>query len=402
MPPALALHGHVEPGFEAVRQTFEENFTKRAEIGAGLCVTHKGRVVVDLWGGVSDRATGREWTGDTLNIVFSTTKGLAATGLLMLADRGQLDYDRPVADYWPEFAAHGKAEITVRTLMNHRAGLLTVDEPLTLEDFEQRPEKIGQAVANQAPSWAPGTDQGYHGVSYGFFVAELFKRIAGESLGHFIRREIAHPLGADVHLGLAEEHEPRVATLYPVSRKEALTQVIPKMLASRSVEGRVYRQIVFKGDAARAFSNPAELGAKGMVTFGTRRVRALELPWSSAVASARGLARMYAALANGGSVDGVQLVRPETIAPVMPRQSWSDRDRVLRKPIGWSQGYVKEAGVFSPNPESFGHPGAGGSLGWCDPVANVSIGYVMNRMDHRIRSPRAIAICDAVYRSLAG
>lgn len=394
------IHGTVAAGFEPVRAAFVQNVKRGGEIGAGLCITHRGETVVDLWAGVADRATGRPWGPDTLNVVFSVTKGMAATALLMLADRGLLDYDRPVAHYWPEFAAHGKEAITVRTLLCHRAGLVALDEPLTLDDFEQRPEKVARACAEQHPFWAPGTDQGYHGVTYGPYVAELFRRVAGESIGTFLAREVAGPLGADVYLGAPEHVRDRVATNYPVGKVEAATQVIPKLLLHRGTEGRVYRQVAFKGLAAKAFGNPPELGAKGMNNWNDPRVQRLELPWANAVASARGLARVYAALANGGAVDGVRLVQPEVIEPLFARQSWSERDRILRRPMGWSQGFVKEGpAIFSPNLESFGHPGAGGSLGWCDPKARVSIGYVINRMGHHIRSPRALALCKALYAS---
>ncbi len=396
----VQVHGEVAPGFEPVRAAFVENFQRRDEIGAAVCVTHRGRVVVDLWAGVADRDTQRPWAPDTLNILFSTTKGIAAIAMLMLADRGGIDYDRPVADYWPGFAQHGKGAITVRTLLNHRAGLVALDQPLTLDDFEHHPERVVAACEQQRPYWTPDTDQGYHGVTYGPYIGELFRRAAGESIGQFLAREVSGPLQADVYLGLPDDKRPQVATNYPIGKWEAATRVIPKLLAHPGLEGRVYRQVVLRGDASRAFANPAELGPKGMQNYNAARVHRMELPWAGALGSARGLARVYGALANGGAIDGVRLVSPEAIAPLTRRQSWVERDRVLRKPAGWSQGFIKEeTRLFSPNPESFGHPGAGGCLGWCDPKAQLSIGYVINRMGHHIRSPRALALCHALYRS---
>lgn len=399
--PAARIEGTVAAGFEPVREAFAENFARRGEWGAGLCVWHDGRVVVDLWGGVMHRADATPWGADTLATMFSSTKGLVALCFLMLAERGRLDYDAPVSRYWPEMGAAGKETLTVRALLNHRAGLVGIDAPITLEMLALRPDEVARILAAQAPCWAPDTDQGYHGVTYGLYAAELFRRIAGESLGSFLQREITGPLGADVHLGLPEELDARVATNYPITAGERVFKVIPKLLFHGGQEGRVYRQVALRREAGRAFANPRETGPLGIANFNTPRVRRLELAWANAIGSARGLCRVYAALANGGELDGVRLVDTTTIAPVHARQSWVARDRVLRKPLGWSQGFIKEEErLFSPNPESFGHPGAGGSLGWCDPIERLAIGYVMNKMDHRIRSPRALALCHAIYRCL--
>lgn len=396
------IQGTVEPGFEPVKATFEENFKRRGELGAAVCIWHQGEVVVDLWGGVVDRKTKAPWAADTMTLVFSCTKGLAATALLMLADRGQLDYDAPVAEYWPEFAQNGKADITVRTLLNHRAGVVGLDDPLTIADFVERPERVAEVCAKQAPHWEPGTTQGYHGVSYGPYAGELFRRVAGESIGTFFNREISGALGADLYLGLPPELEPRVATNYPARLREKLFGVLPKLIGHTGLEGRVYRQVVKKGSPAqRAFSNPAELGARGLGNYNRSDVRQAELPWCNAIGSARGLARVYQALVAGGTLDGVKLASPESIAPVHERQSWEEMDQVLRKPLGFSQGFVKEeTRLFSPNTEMFGHPGAGGSLGMADPKAGVAMAYVMNQMGHHIRSPRALALCHSLYQCL--
>lgn len=402
------IHGHTAAGFEPVREAFVENFARRGEYGAQVCVRHRGEVVVDLWAGLADVAAKRAFEADTLGLVFSTTKGMAALCFLMLADRGQLDYDAPVARYWPEFAQGGKGEISVRTLLNHRSGLVGIDAPITLDDLEGPPEKVDAILAAQAPRWAPGTDQGYHGVTFGLYAAALFRRIAGETIGVFFAREVAGPLGADVFIGLPEALESRVAVNYPATTFERVFKIVPKLLAHPGLEGRVYRQVALGRDAAKAFANPRELGPMGLDNLNLRRVRALELPWMNAMASARGLARVYGALAEGGTVPGkdgqpVTLVRPEALEPLGQRQSWVAMDRVLRKPVGWSQGFLKEEErMFSPEPTSFGHPGAGGALGWCDPKNHLAIGYVMNKMGHHIRSPRALALSHATYRCIAG
>ncbi len=402
MPKTITVHGVVAAGFEPVRDAFLANFVRRGEIGAGFCVYRDGVPIIDLWGGVADRATDRPWDADTMAIVFSSTKGALALSLMLLADRGLLDYDAPVARYWPEFAQADKADITARTLLNHRAGLITIDQPFTLDDLAHDPQKVVDACARQAPMWAPGTDQGYHAVTFGLYGGELFRRVAGTSVGRFLADEIAGPLGADVFIGLPAHHDHRVAVNYPADTRERLTRGLPKLLFHRGLEGRVYRQAAQRGTAtARAFSNPRELGPMGLDNYNTRRVRAMELPWSNGVASARGLARVYAALARGGELDGVRLLRPRSVEAVHRRQSWVSNDRVLRKPLGFAQGFIKEeTRMFSPHVEAFGHPGAGGALGFCDPRSRLGIGYVMNRMGHHVRSPRALALCHALYRCL--
>jgi len=398
----IEVEGTVAPGFEPVHSAFVANVARRGEWGAGFCAWHAGRVVVDLWGGQAGRARGAPWRADTLATIFSATKGLVALSFLMLADRGALDYDRPVADYWPEFARAGKGAITVRTLLNHAAGLIAVDAPLTLDLLEHRPDQVAGILAAARPRWSPGAEQGYHAVTFGLYAQELFRRIAGETLGSFLAREVARPLGADVYLGLPAELEPRVARNHPATRAERALKIVPKLLFDPGRDGRVYRQVALGRDAARALGNPRELGPRGLANFNRRRFRALELPWVNAVASARGLCRVYAALANDGAIDGVRLVGAGAIEPVMARQSWAERDRVLQKPIGWSQGFLKEeVGMFSPNRESFGHAGAGGALGWCDPRARLALGYVTGKMDHRVHSRRARALCAALYRCVA-
>lgn len=398
----VEVEGTVASGFEAVRDAFAHNVARRGEWGAGFCAWHAGRVVVDLWGGQAGRGGGAPWRPDTLATIFSATKGLVALSFLMLADRGALDYDRPVADYWPEFARAGKQAISVRTLLNHAAGLVAVDAPLTLDLLEHQPDQVARILADERPRWSPGAEQGYHAVTFGLYAQELFRRIAGETLGSFLAREVARPLGADVYLGLPAELEPRVAHNHPATRAERVLKIVPKLLLDPGRDGRVYRQVALGRDAARALGNPRELGPRGLENFNRRRIRALELPWVNGVASARGLCRVYAALANRGAIDGVRLVGAAAIEPVMARQSWAERDRVLRKPIGWSQGFLKEeVGMFSPNRESFGHAGAGGALGWCDPRAHLALGYVTGKMDHRVRSRRARALCAALYRCVA-
>jgi len=393
----IAVHGTVSPGFEPVEAAFRENFERRGEVGAAACAWHQGEKVVDLWGGQADRDSQHAWDEDNLAVIFSATKGMLALCLLMLADRGKLDYDRAVADYWPEFGTRDKRAISVRELLNHRAGLSFLEQPLPLADWSD-PTRVGPALASQRPHWPPGSDQGYGAVSTAAYAAELFRRIADRSFGDFFAEEVARPLDADVFIGLPAELEPRVATLYPAQLGVTQLRLLPEMLTGRTVEGRLLRALLRKRSlTSRAFGNPA-LGRDGARVFNDPGVHRLEIPWAGGIGSARGLAKIYAALAMGGSLEGVQLCHPESIEPLLRRQSWSDRDRVLLKPLGFSQGFVKEeCHVFSPGEEAFGHSGMGGSLGLADPSRQLAFGYVMNRMDLRVRSPRCLALCHALY-----
>lgn len=395
------IEGTVAPGFEPVREALRENFRTRGEWGCALSVWHDGKTVVDLWGGERSRRDRLPFLPTTLATAFSSTKGMAALCLLMLADRGKLDYDAPVADYWSGFGKSGKERITVRTLLNHRAGLVGLDRDVTLDELGQ-PDTVRELLETQRPRWEPDTSQGYHAITFGLFAGELFRQVQGESMGAFLAREVAKPLDADVYLGLPEELEPRVATNHPATRREQLLKILPKAAVGWGIEGRVYRNVLVGGDAAKAFAFPSELGPRGLHNFNTRKVHALELPWANALVSARGLCRVYSVLANGGTLDDVTLVRPESLEPIRRRQSWAEKDRVLQKPLGWSQGFLKEeTRLFSPNPESFGHPGAGGALGWCDPQSKLAIGYVTCKMAHHVRSPRALALCHAIYRCVS-
>jgi CubicO group peptidase (beta-lactamase class C family) len=388
------IHGEVAPGWEPVAEAFRASFSPGGEVGAAVCMIERGVVVVDLWGG--EASPGVPWKNDMLTLVFSATKGLVALCLLMLADRGLLDYDAPVAKYWPELAKNF-GSVTVRALLNHRAGTSMVDEPLRLVDFHD-PERVARVLERQTPSWKPGSTQGYGATAWGMYAGELFRRVAGESVGTFFRREVAIPLSADAWIGAPPDVDARVSTLIPLGRRERLTTQIPAML-TRSADGRVFRNVVFfkKSFTRRALANPVDIGPQGMSAFNRPEVRRPELPWCNGLTTARALARIYAAMV--GPIDGVRLVSEAAIVPLRIRQS-SEVDRVMCREMGFSQGFLKDdPELFSPNPASFGHPGSGGSLGWVDPDRKLAIGYTMNRLDWRIRSPRAVALCHAAYRS---
>ena len=389
--------GSYADGFEPVAAHFAAQVRDGAELGAGFAVYQRGRCVVDLWGGQADVARGVPWARDTRIVVFSVTKGLAAMALALLVDRGQLELDAPVATYWPGFAASTKHAITVRTLVNHRAGLIGLDTPLTLDDClrPDRRDRLVHALETQRPAWEPDTAQGYHAITFGMYARELIERVAARDLGELLRDELFAPLEADVSLGTPAELDPRVATLYPPSTATRAWHMVRAAVHGDTPEGRIARDLVTRGSRSRtAFGNPRG----GLAAYNSPAVRRGVLAWASATASAHGLARAYVPFASGGTAFGRSYLRPATLAPIHARQSWSERDLVLHKPIGWSQGFLKdELTLFSPNPEAFGHAGMGGALGWCDPVAELAFGYVMNRLDWRVRSPRAIALCHALY-----
>jgi CubicO group peptidase (beta-lactamase class C family) len=398
--PAPALGSYAE-GYAPIAACFARQLADGAEIGAGLCVHHRGRPVVDVWGGTAEVATGRAWEYDTRVVLFSVTKGLTAMALHLLADRGQLDWNAPVADYWPGFAQHGKAGIPVATLLNHRAGLPSLSTKLTLDDC-LRPERaaaVRQALEAQRPLWPPGQGQGYHATTFGMYARELFERIAGEPLGPFLRRELFEPLGSDVWVGAPATEERRVATIYPPTAAARVgNMLLANLLRPSSIEARVAREVLRPRSIGRgALLNP-DPGPAGVGAYDRPAVRQATLAWASATGSARGLSRAYLPFAAGGLHDDRRYLQAASLHPVYERQGWSDRDLVLQKPLGWSHGFLKEEpNVFGPTREAFGHPGLGGALGWCDPVHHLTLGYVMNRLDWRVRSPRALALCRALY-----
>lgn len=393
-------HGSVDPGFAPVHAAFERLFREGHEIGASIAVYHRGQRVVDLWGGVADVASARPWARDTRSVVFSCSKGLTAMAFAMLGDRGGFDWDAPVADAWPEFAQAGKGGVTIRTLFNHRAGLPVLDTPFTLDEAVSGGDRLRDALAAQRPVWAPGDDQGYHATTYGLYAGELFTRLAGESIGTFLARELLGPLDADVSLGTPPDVDARVASLYAPTAWDRVRGMLTNVASGNYTEARVLGAMVFGGGLPRrAFTNPS---VASPVEYGVPRVWRAELPWGSGTATADGLARAYLPFAHGGEAAGRRYLREAALTPLYGRQGWAERDRVLQKPLGWSQGFLKEeARMFSPVPESFGHSGLGGSIGWCDPVNQLTFAYVPNRLGPQVRSPRALALCHAIYASPA-
>jgi CubicO group peptidase (beta-lactamase class C family) len=381
------IDGWVAPGFGAVRDAFAANFASGAEVGAAFAVYHRGEKVVDLWGGTADRATGRPWEERTIVLVFSTTKGATATCAHLLAARGALDLDAPVVRYWPEFGSAGKEGVTVAHLLSHEAGLAWVDEPMALEDALAW-DPVVAALARQAPHWPPGTEHGYHALTFGWLVGEVVRRVSGRSIGAFFAEEVAGPLGLDFWIGLPEAEEPRVAPL-----------VTPEVTGDGEVQAAMAAVLGPGTELGRALSAPGGAFARTEV-FNTRAVRAAEVPAANGVGDARSVARMYAALI--GEVDGVRLLAPDHLARATARRTRGPDRILLGMDIQFGLGFMVRSGVAAiGGPRSFGHFGAGGSMGWADPDADLAFGYVMNRMHLGLTGDlRSIRLVEATYAAV--
>ncbi len=384
---AMSIEGDCDAKFSRVRDAFASNFETMGEVGAAVAVTIDGKPVVDLWGGHADRSRTRPWTRDTLVNVYSTTKGLTAMCAHRLVDQRKLDLDAPVASYWPEFAQAGKDRMPVRFLLSHRAGLPAVRKPLPREAFFQW-DTMCSALAAQEPWWEPGTGFGYHAITYAWLVGEVIRRASGRTPGNYFREEIAEPLGLDAHIGLDAKHDLRVAPIIgPLPPKPGEPNLMMDML--RDPESMT----------AKAITNPP-IDIVGDAN--TRAWRAMELPSANGHATARSLARVYGSLARGGELDGYRVLTPESIVRCYTEQS-NGIDLVMKVQGRVGLGFMlnSETIPLGPNPRPFGHPGAGGSIGFADPDAKVGFGYVMNQMGSSATiDPRATRLIDAVYASL--
>jgi len=387
MTDSVVVSGHVTPRFARVRDAFARNFVEHGDVGAACAVYWRGELVVDLWGGLADREAGTPWDRDTLALVFSTTKGLAATCVMRLVECGLIDVDAPIARYWPEFAAAGKGSIPVRWALCHKAGLADVPGTFTLEEIFAW-EPVVTAIARQAPNWEPGTQHGYHMRSYGWIVGEIVRRVTGRTLGRYFADEIAAPLGLELWIGLPEAMEARVASLIPAPpiADPGMRSFLEARLGADTLLGRV-------------FAGPSNLFAYD-TRWNRREFHAAEMPSSNGTGTARAVARMYAAIA--GEVDGVRLLRPDTVERARLVQS-EGTDAVLGLPTRFGLGYMLPPALsLTAAPTALGHPGAGGSLGLADTEAELGFGYVMNQMQLGMTGdPRSAALVEAVYASLA-
>lgn len=404
-----SVHGHVEEGWGKVADTFRANFDGNpGEVGAACCVYVGGRPVVDLWGGLADSETKRPWNEDTIALVASTTKGATAICAHMLVQRGELDVDAPVIRYWPEFEANGKEEIPVRWLLSHQAGLPAIDRPLTLaEAYAWDP--VIRALEAQKPLWEPGTEHLYHSVTWGYLVGELVRRISGKSVGTFFADEVAGPLGLSAWIGLPEEQEQRLARIEyaaPFTMEELSAGMIEISGLDADTVTR-WISAVWGEDSVQARAEA--LGGAFDPSTGyhlQRAYRAAEVPAANMISDARSVARMYAATVS--DVDGVRLLDPVTVERATAVQTDKTRmhgmppelnippDRSFYMSLGFWRACPPQPMV---GPNSFGHPGSGGSIGFADPEG-VGFGYVPNLWSFRPGEPRATDLADAVAACL--
>lgn len=384
----IPISGTCDPRFAKVRDAFAENFASRGDLGGSVAVTLDGASIVDLWGGHVDKERARPWQKDTLVNVYSTTKGWTAMCAHRLVDQGKLDLEAPVARYWPEFAAAGKESLKVGWLLDHKAGLPALREPLPPEAFFDW-GVMTRALAAETPWWEPGTKHGYHAVTYGWLVGEVIHRASGKTPGRYFKEEIAGPLGLDAHIGMSESEDARIADVRPGR---------PDPGAGPTLFQRIMENPTSM--TARAFTNPPAMVMPGVTS--SRAWRGAELPSVNGHATARAIARLYGALASGGELHGVRVLSADSIASCGRERAYGV-DAILDVTTRFSAGYMlsQPGDMLGPNQGSFGHPGAGGSLGFADPVARVGFGYTTCRMGtHIVLDPRARALIEAVYACL--
>ena len=378
------IQGTCDDRFEQVRSAFESNFSNGLDVGACVAVTIGGELVVDLWGGTTDMASGATavpWERDTIINVYSTTKTQTVLCVLMLVDRGEIDLDAPVSTYWPEFAANGKEGVLVRHVMSHNSGLSGWQEPMTTEDLYDW-ETATSRLAAQAPWWEPGTGSGYHALTQGYLLGEIVRRVTGESIGTFFAREVAKPLDADFHIGLAPEHDGRVALVIPPPALDAqMAGMDPTSLPIRTL------------------TNPM-LRAEDSWTEAWRRA---EIPAAGGTGNARSVAMVQSVIAGGGETRGVRLLSERTVNRIFEEQS-HNTDFVLGQPIRFGIGYglVSETAPLSPSERACFWGGWGGSVHLVDVDQNMVVSYAMNKMgEGTVGDIRGATLVLAAYAGLA-
>jgi CubicO group peptidase (beta-lactamase class C family) len=377
--PDTLAHGFTHDRFAPVRAVFENNLAGGADVGASFCATLDGETVVDLWGGFADAARTQAWEKDTIVNVYSTTKTMTALTALLLADRGALDFDAPVARYWPEFAANGKAAVKLSHLMSHSAGLSGWKEPITKEDLYDW-DKATALLAAQAPFWEPGTAPGYHALTQGYLVGEVIRRVTGKSVGTVFREEIAGPLGADFHIGLPASEDARVAELIPPPAGAGI--------------GDVSQSELQKNMATNPGIDVSETR--------TRAWRGAEIPAAGGTGNARSIAEIHAILANGGVAKGKRFLSEAGCRKALELQI-EGTDLIMAVPARFGMGFGLAGGLIPlPNPNTIFWGGYGGSLAIIDMDARTTFGYAMNRMEGTTTGDmRAIGLAMAMWQALA-
>ena len=390
------VHGTCDERFTAMRDLLTANLASGADLGASVAVTLDGEPVVDLWGGWADTAKTVPWGQDTITNVWSTTKTMTALSALVLVERGQLDVHAPVAEYWPEFAQAGKQDVPVSYLLSHQVGLPDIEAAMSLEDALAW-DPVVEALGRCAPLWEPGSQHGYHATTYGWLVGEVIRRISGRSVGAYFRDEVAAPLGLDAWIGLPEAEEPRVAMLVGwgggsdgslidnSSFDEETRAAIAQIMGPESLLGR-------------ALSAPG--GALSGNVWNQRAVRAAEIPAANGVADARSIARLYASCV--GEVDGIRILTDTQLKQATTQLTSGPNVVLMGLDIQFGLGFMLHSSLMQLGGEnSFGHFGAGGSMGWADPDAELAFGYVMNKTQMGLAGDtRTTNLLDACYDAL--
>jgi CubicO group peptidase (beta-lactamase class C family) len=374
----LHLDGLSHPDFRAVENSLRDQL-KKYPGGAAVCVYHHGKCVVDLWGGHSDD-TDTLWRRDTMAPSFSTTKGVASTLLHIYVDRGLIDYDAKVAEYWPEFAQAGKENITVRQVLSHQSGLYHIRQMIDHADRMLDWEHMVQAIEKAAPAHKPGTRTGYHGLTYGFIVGEIIQRVSGEKFSDLVQSEIAKPLGLDgLFIGTPEHEIPRAAQLiYPQRTKSLVQTSAAKYLESYVAWiSKLLRKRGFDSDLTSIFDALAPNGISNF-DFGSPESLRVAIPAGNGLFTARSLAKMYALLANGGSFDGVRLLSAEAVKKASTLQKPTGKNSVIPFDMRWRLGYHGVATTRGFPKNAFGHFGFGGSGAWADPSQDLSVALIVN------------------------
>lgn len=375
---ATAASGYVAPGFEIVREAFDANFGIRGEVGAEFAAYLDGELVIDLWGGAARPQS--SWSRDTLTVIFSGTKGVVAVAMLMLLDRGELSLEAPVGICWPEFAAAGKEHVTIGDVLSHQAGLPYIEADISDESLLD-PRALASLLAEQAHAWSGERRVSYHALTYGWLCAEIIRRVSGRTVGEFVREEIAKPLGAEIWIGLPDEHEPRVSSL---CLHESFGQ---------------FTELAYVGAGARRFTNPPLFDAP--LLWNERRFHAAEVAGAGGITNARSMAALYGCLACGGSLGGVELLAAETVAQANVARV-RGRDALAADSLAFGSGFElqTERAPFGPAVDGYGHNGAGGSCHGAWPSHRVGYSYVMNQMRDDYDDDRSRSLLAALYAAV--
>jgi CubicO group peptidase (beta-lactamase class C family) len=370
---------------EHLASLFQENFSRFGELGAAVSIWQHGKSILELHGGFRDSKREQSWTADTIVLFWSATKGLGSACLLHVLQEHQIELERHVAEFWPEFGQAGKDQITFAQMLSHQAGLSALDEQTDILDYSA----VIAALEKQKPLWPPGTAHGYHARTFGFLVDECVRRIAGTSIAKYWRETFAEPLALDIWIGLPETEQTRTATIYAAKA------------GGEQTPAEFYRELATPGTLVRkTFSSPAGLNA--IAAMNTAANRALDIVSFSGIGSASSLAKFYGMLANGGEMEGRRYFTAETIARMSTTLA-SGTDRILQLPTAFSAGFMKDPmestrRIFGPSQSAFGHPGAGGSNAFADPENGISFAYVMNQMEQSLLpNEKSLRLIDAVY-----